>query len=132
MPLGRQNFLLKFFLEPVPLLTSLEPVVSLSPSWSLCVVIESSSEPPRHHSRPLLSPFTRRHLPQPEPTTPSTTQATSPSPRCHSRAHNNIILPEPMTLCTRCHSRAHSAIDPRCPQARSSVILPEPTTLLSP
>jgi hypothetical protein len=70
----------------------------------------------------------RRHLPLPEPVTSSTTQASSPSPRRRSRAHNNVVLPKPVTLCTPHRSRAHDADDPRRTQAHSVVVLPEPAT----
>jgi hypothetical protein len=62
---------------------------------------------------------------------PSTTQAPSPTPRRRSWARNNIVLPEPATLCTWCHSWAHDAVDPRHPWACSAVVLPEPTMPLN-
>jgi hypothetical protein len=105
---------------------------SLSPPWSLHTIIESSSEPLRRHSQPRSSPFTHCHLPRPESETSSTTQASSPNPRCHFRAHNNVVLPEPVTLCTWRCSRARDAIDPCRPRACSTVVLPKPMMPLSP
>jgi hypothetical protein len=68
------------------------------------------------------------HLPRPELVTPSTTQASSPSPQCCSRARHNNVLPEPVMLCSLHHSQAHDANDPRRPWAHNVIILPEPAT----
>jgi hypothetical protein len=131
-PSGYQNFLLKISLEPGPSSTSPEPKPSSSPPWSLHAIIESSPEPLHRRYPPRSSPFTHHHLPRPESVMPSTTQAPSPSPRRHSQTHNNIVLPEPMTLCTRRHSRAHDVVDPRRPWAHNVVVLPEPVMPQSP
>jgi hypothetical protein len=103
-------------------------VPSSSHPWSLCAVVESS---PCCHSRPRSSPFTRHHLPRPEPVTLSTMQAPSLSPRRHSRTHNNVVLSEPVTMCTPCRSRARNIVDLRHPRAHITII-PEPMTPLSP
>jgi hypothetical protein len=121
-----QKFPPKIFLEPTPLSTSLEYAPSSSPPRSLHAVIESSPEPPRRRFRPRSSPFMCRHLPRPEPVTPSTTQASSPSLRCHSQACNTVVLPELMTMCTPRRSRAHDAINPCRPWAHNAAVLPEP------
>jgi hypothetical protein len=128
---GCQNFPPKFSLKPTMSSTSPEPVLSSSPPWSLCAIIESTPEPLRRRSRPRSSPFMHRHLPRLESVMPSTTQVLSPNLRCCSWTHNNIFLPEPTTLCTWCHSRACDTVDQRRPQAHSVVVLPEPTTSLS-
>jgi hypothetical protein len=94
------KFPAKNFLGARTIMTFLKPEPSSSPPWSLHDVIESSSETPCHHSRPRLSPLTRRHLPRPEPMRPSTMHALSPSPQRRSRSCNNVVLPKPMTLCT--------------------------------
>jgi hypothetical protein len=64
--------------------------------------------------------------------TPSTTQASPPSPWRCSQAHNNVVLHDPATLCTRHRSQAHDTVDPRHSRVRSAVILPEPVMLSSP
>jgi hypothetical protein len=64
--------------------------------------------------------------------TPSTTQAPTPSPRCHFWARNNVVFPEPMMLCTMHRSWARDAVDPHRPQAHHVVVLPEPATPSSP
>jgi hypothetical protein len=95
---------------------------SLSPPQSLCTVV------PNHGG----CPFTCRHLPRPKSVMPSTTQVPSPSPRRHSRAHNNVVLPEPVMMCTLCRSQASDTIDPRCPRACNAIVLPEPAMSSSP
>jgi hypothetical protein len=130
---GYQNFPLKIYMEPLPLLTSpVEPMPSLSPPWSLHAIIDSSPEPPRCCSWPRSSPFTRHHLPQLERVTLLTMKAPYPSLGSHPQAHNNVVLPEPVMLCTRCHSRASDDINPRRSWARSAVALPEPVMPQSP
>jgi hypothetical protein len=57
---------------------------------------------------------------------PSTTQAPSPSPRCHSWAHNTVVIPKHVMLCTSCHSWAHDAIDPHRHWAHNVIVLIEP------
>jgi hypothetical protein len=84
-----------------------------------------------------------RHLPRPESVMLSTTQEPSPSSQRCSRAHNNIVLPEPAMLCTRRHAdpttpsnhvvpgsvAPSSSLSPRRPRAHDIV---EPTLSLSP
>jgi hypothetical protein len=92
----------------------------------------SSLEPPCRRSRQRSSPFMRRHLLRPEPVTPSTAHALSPSPWHHSWARNNVVLLEPATLCTRRRSQSHDAVHPRHPRAHNVIVLPEPMTSSSP
>jgi hypothetical protein len=66
------------------------------------------------------------HLPRPESVTPSTTQASSPSLWCRSHAHNNVILPKPVTLCTLRHSWARDAVYLRRPWAAAPSSSPCP------
>jgi hypothetical protein len=132
-----QNFPSKIFLEPTPSSTSSELVSSLSPPWSLHAVVESSPESPRCCSRPQLSPFARRHVPRPELVMSSIAQSLSPSPRRHPRAHNNVVLRDPMTPSTcailgtsaTSSSRACDAVVPAMPQSprrRRTRAVPEP------
>jgi hypothetical protein len=122
MSSGCQNFPPKISLEPAPSSTSPEPVPSSRPPRSLRTIIPD-------RGRGL---FTCHHLPRPEPVTRSTMQALSLSLRRHSWAHNNVILPEPTTLCTPHHSRACDTVNPCYPQAPSAFVLPEPVTPSSP
>jgi hypothetical protein len=117
--------------------------LSSSPPRSLCTIV------PDHGWGPYAPPSSLPKL-----VTLSTTQALSPSPRCHSQAHNNVIFLEPVTLCTPCCSWARHADDhaipgpivssssssSRClepvtpsnlrhPWARNTVVLPKPTRL---
>jgi hypothetical protein len=116
--------------------TSPELVPSSSPPRSLCAIVESSLEPPHHHSWPLPRPLCAVIFPTwvsdaidhadliPKSTTLFLSLQQHHHPRAHdivhptpfssprhwwpapSSSHNTIILPEPVT------SRARNTIEP--------------------
>jgi hypothetical protein len=119
-----------------------EPVPSLSSTWSLGAIVNSSPEPPHHRSRPWSSPFTRRHLPWPELVMLPTTLAPSSSPRCHPEPTTMFsslslwcsapsVIPEPATTLTLAilePAAPSSSLSPWCPRSRDAV---EPAPSLS-
>jgi hypothetical protein len=91
----------------------MEPAPSSSPPGSLHDVIESSPDPLHHHSHPRSRPLHATVFPD-------------PSSWCRSWARNNVVLPEPTTMCTPHRYRACNADDPCPPRVHSASSSPSP------